>query len=289
MRYLITRCTTYDMAGRAMIQGFINGMRKLDPNAQFGALVLGFNASDWSEVTEFIDPKDVTMAFHWASIIVDLGGLAKEYDYRRRDYINLANAFHKKYVYGAVSFQNPHKSIVDGIPAVARGRRSAEHYRAATGQYPLVGADLSFLVEPTSWHGEPYDVAFTTHEGKPWQPMVEVARCFERAVQVSLKKTDRRAGLHKEYEQPLGMEELNVEPAVFFGLAQDLQEIHTARYHMACAGLMWDRPVFYYVNYLEKYDDLEDLRGRSLKEKRELANVTCNMVWKEANEKRQVA
>jgi len=48
----------------------------------------------------------------------------------------------------AQSFHNPDPELIKDVPLVARGPRAAQAIKEITGTTPLVGADLSFLIEP---------------------------------------------------------------------------------------------------------------------------------------------
>lgn len=300
MKYLITRCTLFDMAGCAMIEGFMAGMKRLDPSPEFGALVFPENApvgeheKYWDEVLtgQFLHPRGDTgspalltqcnEAFDWCDIAVDLGGYCHGFDPYRAIYIRMCQERKKPYMYGAQSFHNPDPKIVEGIPAVARGHGSAAEFMRATneGTRMSVGADLMFLVEPVPLDPPvDYDFVFTTHEGKPWDVMGQYVASAKNPVQVVLKP-DKEG----EVFEPLLYPQIPVfigSPSQIIELVRNAKEVHTSRYHTAVAGHYWGIKVHTYVNYPTKYEDLHYgvKECGSLERLEKIAMKTCDMAY----------
>lgn len=269
MKYLITRCTVYDMAGWAMIQGADIGLRQLDPGMQFKILV---HPEHDNPLSPWPTTASANMGIEWADVVLDIGGLCQGADPERLSYINKCREKGIPYIYMAQSFFKPDPAIVRGIPAVARGKRSAEHYFQATGKLIPLASDLSFLLKPKPWVGEKFVSGYTTDYTKPWQKM----KLTGNAVQL-IWKPDRGSNVY-EPRVCVGVPEIYGLPDVLFGAIASLKRLSSSRYHPGVAAILGKIPVEFFVNEYTKYEDLLDLSGLESDKLRDLAMVSCHYV-----------
>ena len=132
MKYLLARTSTWDMAGRCMIQGFMSGMNQLDKAAKYSALVPKTEHQEWVKLEhQFLHETQTVQAFEWADIVVDLGSIVYGFDQRRFNYIAACRKLDKPYMYGATYFMAPDPRVVKDIPAVATGPSSALFFEGA--------------------------------------------------------------------------------------------------------------------------------------------------------------
>ena len=272
MNYLITRNTMTDMAGIAMMKGAMIGLKEMDPAAKFAALVRPENDSESRIIPAYIDPDGCDAAFNWADCVLDIGGLCAGFDWARARYIRICREIDIPYIYMAQSFINPNPKIIKDIPIVARGPRAAQAIKEITGTTPLVGADLSFLIEPVKKKFPKYKRGYTTHEGKPFGDMLATFR--EKLSMQLIWKPGAEPLLNDNYMLPL----FSGPPASMFGMIAELDEIHTARYHSAVGAVMYGKPCYFYVNDRTKYDDLMYFEGMPIDELKKSAMVSCEFV-----------
>jgi hypothetical protein len=270
--FLITRCTVFDMAGVAMIQGAVIGLRTLGLDCCFKALVFPENDVANPVCDTYLDPSEFPEAVIWADCMLDIGGLCKGYDPHRLRYIEACRKKDIPYIYMSQSFREPAKEMIDGLPMVARGTNAAREVEKVTGVMPPVGADLSFLIEPTPWQGSKYDAGFTTHTGKPWESMEEL---FEgkRCIQIMLKPPRTI-----DWEPELPIDVFRGAPPQIFGLIATLKEVHAARYHTAVGAIMAGILPMLYVDYWPKYEDLLGFYSLGKEDLRKSAMVSCELV-----------
>lgn len=286
MNYLITRCTTWDMAGICMIDGFRNGITTLDQNAKIGCLVAPQDIDLQSPYVHYLNtsPDSISRAFEWADVAVDLGGVVRGNDPFRIEYLETARKLRVHYVYGAISFLDPRSPVLNGVPAIARGEKSAQIYELATGHRPEIGADLFFLVEPKAWKAdneklEVVERVFSTHAGKPFLSMMNYMFDGAPHLQVVLKRDQGK----KVYEPRLpGIEWRWLKPSKLLGLGKITKEVYTSRYHVGAMSIYWNIPCKYFVEDMTKYNDLEGFRGLSIPELKKLAMKTCDMAYEYA-------
>lgn len=281
-KFLITRCTTYDMAGMAMINGAINGLTSIYPDAKFGALVFGKDfrmqrANEEPRIAQFIDPEDKVDAFKWADCVIDLGGLCKGFDPYRVDYIRICRELDIPYIYMAVSFEHPSSEMVKDIPATARGHNSAVEYKTVTGKDIKVVPDISFLIEPRDVHTEFNYTTLTTHKGKPWASFFK--RCKDndaRLIQAVFKPDNSLS----QWEPSLGIRVFHGLPEELYGLIGCADKVYTCRYHAAVAAIMGGRPYRIPIGMpnFGKYEDLLMWKHVPLSEIRKQAMRSCDLV-----------
>jgi Polysaccharide pyruvyl transferase len=280
MKFLITRCTTYDMAGVAMINGAVKGLKQVYNNAEVRALVFPQNSSPSSPIGQFYDPEEREEAFAWTDCCIDLGGLCKGYDPYRLEYIKACQKKDIPYIYMAVSFEHPDPEIVRGIPATARGIHSAEEYKKSVGngKLPPVVPDISFLIEPEKLAGGDY-ITFTTHKGKPWAEFMEV-RNRGVLLGVNMMQVIFKPQNNVIWEPILNVTNFHGTPEQLYGAIGSSKYLYTCRYHAGVAAIMGK------VNYLtplgmpnkEKYEDLERWKGMNLGAIRSHAKYSCEFV-----------
>jgi hypothetical protein len=275
-KFLITRCTTYDMAGQAMINGAINGLTQIYPDAEFNALVFSKDSSLGSPTDQFLHPQHIEIAFEWADCVIDLGGLCKGFDPYRVEYILRCKELDIPYIYMAVSFEHPSKEMVQDIPASARGIHSAAEYTRVTGKVPMVVPDISFMIKPTVSSERNY-VTFTTHKGKPWASFFKHCKNNDaRLIQVVFKPDNSLA----QWEPDLGIRVFHGPPEELYGFIGSADKVYTCRYHAAVAAIMggveFELPVG--MPNLGKYNDLGYWIGMKLKDIRDQAMYACELV-----------
>jgi hypothetical protein len=286
MNYLITRCTLWDYAGLAMIEGFINGVKTLDKEAEFACIIFRKDNRQWLPdgvigtkkpfTTYFDQPDHMDPAFDWCDIAVDIGGLCRGSDVYRAKYQAYCAKRKKPYVFAAQSFDHPDPLIVKGYPAIARGKNSQFEYEKSTGEIPLIGADLYFLVDPIPWTKEVFDCVITTHQGKPFEKIEY--KLNTNPVQIIWKpQQDDRI-----YEPTIINSWLSATPAQILGIVKHAKIVHTARYHMGVAAIYNNIPVEFYVDYKPKYDDLMDFSDMTQEDRRKSAMLSCELAYNEA-------
>lgn len=281
MKYLIVSCTTFDMAGRAMIQGAINGISALDKHAHFTVLEQPQHHRD-GFINWFEEPQRNDYAFQWADCILDIAGLHTN---QGNKYIWMAKRLHykKPYIFMAQSYElGVDKSLFTGnVRVVARGKRAAK-VLTDQGITCHIAPDLSFLVEPMA--GMPrYRRVFTTHIIKDIEVMKVL---YDPKVDAQLMEKEPQKGTILEPVLPK-MPVFYGTPEQLSGIVWNASEVHTARYQIACyAILAGKKPIIYKThdqNYNEKYDDLMDYYGKSPQELRREAMVSCNLAWEAVN------
>jgi len=292
INFLITRCTTKDMAGVAMINGFANGMSKLCDDPKFGVLVFEQDykeqkVGEWPLLKQFIANRpEIDDAFAWADCCIDLGGLCRGYDPYREQYISRCRAKGIQYIYGPVSFVNPDPKIVKGIPAVARGANSSNAYIKATGEFPLIAPDISFLVEPAKvnwkdvsehWDGYGNFVAVTTHKGKPWEWFKDGAKLLGKRGVFQVVFKDSKGGLNEPILTNYGG---SGPPEALYGIIRDSKQVWTCRYHAAVAAIMAGIEYVFPPGMPNhgKYEDLASWGGRDLQSIRDEAMEACKYI-----------
>lgn len=292
MQYLIVKASTWDMDGRCRIQGFMNGMRALDPEARFATLLNAFEVKDWPDlVHQFIDPDHPRLAYEWADIFVDLGGSCQDKDPDRLRYLKECREQEIPYVYGAATFRSPNSELVQGVPAVARGAYSAMQYLASAQQEARIGADLAFLVEPKAWNEaqdpeKEFRRSFTTHPQINPSKMVPGIREGNDETDVQLVLRRDREGFIYEPKLHGNIKRICMKPEAMFGLIYTLKEVHTARYSVAVPAVLYDIATYNYAQYKTPFRDLERLRHLDWEEIHELAMVTPKLVEEVLNANR---
>lgn len=282
MKYLIVSCTTFDMAGRAMIQGAINGISKLDKRAHFAALEQPQHHRE-GYINWFEEPQKVDTAFQWADCILDIAGLHTN---QGNKYMWMMKRLHykKPYIFMSQSYKVPVDKILFSrgkVSVVARGKRAAKVLKDQ-GIQCHVAPDLSFLVEPMA--GMPkYRRVFTTHIIKDISAMQTL---YDPKTDIQLMEKEPQA---KTVWEPIlpGAPVFFGTPEQLAGIVWNAEEVHTARYQIACyAILAGKKPILYKTqdqNYNEKYDDLMDYYGKSPQELRREAMISCNLAWEAVN------
>ena len=269
------------MAGVAMINGAINGLTRLYPDAEFAAVMVQEKDIKYHPklVEQYSNDDSIRMIVDWADCLIDLGGLCKGYDPYRHEYIDMCRKKDKPYVYMAVSFEHPDPRIVKDVPATARGIHSSSEYTKASGFPAAVVPDISFLIEPKPsflGHGA---VCYTTHKGKPWHKYLE--ECMDCAnlrgmVQVVFKPDDPFTC----WEPCLGVAVIQGSPEYLYGVIAGAKEVKTCRYHAAVGAIM--AGVLYSVPddmpNLGKYKDLEYWIGKDIETIRKEAFYSCEFV-----------
>jgi hypothetical protein len=265
-----------------MIQGFMSGMNRLDKAAKYSALVPKAEHQEWVKLEhQFFHETQTIQAFEWADIVIDLGSILIGFDQRRFNYISSCRKLDKPYMYGATYFMAPDPRITKDIPAVATGPSSALFFEGATGKLPVIGACVSFLVEPKEWapnkEGKDYVRSFTTHIAHPYDRMtLQGPGAGRNDVQLILRRDKNNEILEPKLPE---IKRVCLKPRVLFGLVQTLEEIHTCRYHLAVPAVLYERPLFSYNRNKARFRELEEQRGKTWPEIKELAMKTCNLAW----------
>lgn len=262
MNFLITRSSTYDMAGLAMIEGAMTGLSTLYPWSSFGALVFARNRREWPHLRQWTDPGERDEALLWADCCLDIGGLCKGSDGYREAYIKICRAMDIPYIYMAVSFEHPDPAIVKDVPATARGHNSCREYAAASGKNCAVVPDLSFMLEPERPDAA-YQACYTTHNGKPWECWGDSCLAAEPGTEIQAVFKPPKDGT--EYEPLLGLEVFHGTPSELYGLIGQSRRVYTCRYHAAVAAIIGGRPYEIPAGMpnIGKYQDLGFLTGLS--------------------------
>ena len=273
MRYLIVSGSLRDAGGLAMIKGAMNGIKYLDKKAKFRSLHRKIHHKKGACKT-YTEPAQNEKAFKWADIILDIGGLCVG-QRNKYNWLKLRKELDKPYVWMSQSFQFIDKELLEGTIIVCREKRSAQLVKNA-GFKCEVAPDLSFLVEPQKWTGKKCKRVFSTHFPKNIAQMYNI--CNKNTdVQVIEKPGYRRTGELWEPRLPIDSFIGSVEEN--FGLIETVDEVHTARYQIACAAISAGiKPVLYTTGdkkYNEKYSDLMDFYGNTKKQLREAAMISC--------------
>ena len=278
MRYLFVAGSLFDNGGLAVIRGAMNGIMSLDNEANFRSLH-SIEGDKEGICMSYEEPNQNGEAFKWADVVLDVGGLC---DCQRNKYgfLELRKRFNKPYVWMSQSFNVVKKELLDGTFIVARGEKSAEVVKSC-GFTPEIAADLSFLVEPEEWEGKKYERVFVTHITKEINTMYKICR----------KTTDVQV-IWKPFRERIWEPDLPIDKFIGtveqnFGLIASVKEVHTARYHAACAAILsGKKPKLYTTKdnaYNRKYDDLMDFMGMSRAELRQSAMVSCQIAVDTAN------
>jgi len=273
MRYLIVSGSFFDAGGLAMIKGAMNGINSLDEKAEFRSLHRRIHHKKGICET-YTEPAQNKKAFKWADVILDIGGLCAGQS-NKYDWLKLRKKYDKPYVWMSQSFQFVDKRLLEGTIIVCRGKRTAQLVKNA-GFNCEIAPDLSFLVEPRKWTGKKYKRVFSTHFPKNIAQMYNI--CNKNTdIQVIEKPGYRREGEYWEPRLPIDSFTGPVEDN--FGLIESVNEVHTARYQIACAAILAGiKPALYTTGdekYNEKYLDLMDFHGNTAKELREAAMISC--------------
>jgi hypothetical protein len=279
------------MAGRAMIQGAINGIAQFDSHAHFASLEQPQHHSDW--IGWYLEPDRNEEAFQWADCILDIAGLHTNQP-NKYIWMALRQKYKKPYVFMSQSFKSIDPVLFNGggVKIVARGARSAR--RVMDAGFPCVTApDLSFLVEPTacfeyedSWRFKEerfkilrFKRIFNTHIGKFWETMQETAD-----PKTDIQVIEKRPQDGTVWEPALlGITGFSGTPEQNFGMVAQAEEVHVSRYQLAVAAILaGKKPIIYRTHnpeYDEKYDDLMDYYGKTVDELRAEALQSCRVAW----------
>ncbi len=268
MNYLFISGSMKDKGGLAMMQGAINGIKFLDPHAQFAAVVAK------EEEAEHPDCPVVTMkdGIRFADRFLDVGGRCHDSLDRRR-WVGRARRKDIPLIWMSQSFapmlQN--RELFIGTIPIARGSSSAKKVENITGRSPVVAADLSFLVIPKGW-GErvKYERAFTTHikkTGQRWNDHI-----IEDSIQIVWKEDKNR--LH---EPMLPMKQYSGTVEENFGMIANCGALYTSRYQAACAAILAGKPLMLMTAEVNafKYHDLKAFRRMSKEQLRASAMLSC--------------
>ena len=278
MRYLFVSGTLFDNGGLAMIRGAMNGIKSLDNKADFRSLHRKERDKEGICVT-YEEPNQNVQAFEWADVILDIGGLCNCQG-NRYEFMRLRKRCNKPYVWMSQSFNVVRKELLDSTFIVARGKNSAEVVKSC-GFAPDIAADLSFLVEPEKWEGKKYERVFVTHIIKEISTMYEICGRLTD-IQVIWKPFRERI-----WEPELPIKKFTGTVEQNFGLIASVKEVHTARYHAACATILsGKKPKLYTTKdklYNRKYDDLMDFMGMNRAELRQSAMISCQIAVDAAN------
>jgi len=175
MNYLIVSCSTYDMAGRAMIQGAINGISQFDKHAHFCCLEQPVHHNDW--IGWYREPEQNEEAFQWADCILDIAGLHTNQG-NKYTWMELRQKYNKPYVFMSQSYKTVDPVLFTNTKVVARGKRTAAFLRDHKIIETAIAPDLSFLIEPESYHTyykyKGLRRVFCTHIIKEIAPMYEL-------------------------------------------------------------------------------------------------------------------
>ena len=281
MNWLIVSCSTFDMAGRAMIQGAINGLSKLDQHSHFCSLEQlqhhGENYIGW-----YKEPEQNEEAFQWADCILDIAGLHTNQG-NKYQWMYLRQKYKKPYVYMSQNFKtvDPVLFKCPKIKIIARGQRSANRLRNNGIPCHGIAPDLSFLVEPYYNRHFPVDYpkrVFSTHIIKNISKMYEL-HDKETDIQI-IEKEPQGDTIWEPYLDTLTFKG---KPEEYFALVARAEEVHCARYQVACAAILAGiKPTIYGTGnplYDEKYEDLMDYYGKDAKTLRSEAMLSCEIAW----------
>lgn len=270
MKYLIVSCPSFEMSGRAMIQGAINGLATLDRHAHFAILDQPqYHMEGWLPWYE--EPQKTDEAFRWADCILDISGLHTNQG-SKYPWLVKRLYYHKPYVYMSQSYKisNIDKQLFYESIIIARGKRAAKNL-IENGIECIVAPDLSFLVKPMA--GMPkYRRVFTTHI------ISDIQGLYDTAVDMQLIEKEPQPGTMWKPILPGGKIFYGT-PEQLAGIVWNAEEVHTARYQIACyAILAGKKPIIYktgQADYDEIYDDLMDYCGKSPQELRKEAMISC--------------
>jgi len=274
VRYLIVSCTLFDAGGLAMVNGAINGIRMLDDSAEFASLHAPEHHKDGIMKT-FVEPEQDHEAFAWADVILDIGGLC-DLQANRYTWAALREKYHKPLIWMSQSFKGVDTSLLEGTHVVCRGSLSLKYVMSVGGYDSIaVAPDLSFLLDPTPWRGKPYKRVFSTNIARDLAVMRNIA-CLKSDVQAVEKPPRGRV-----WEEELPIDTFHGTPEELFGLVESVEEVHTARYQIACAAILsGKRPVIYMTGddkYDQKYIDLMEYFGLDRSGLRRLAMQSCEV------------
>jgi len=274
--YLVVSCSTYDMAGRAMIQGAINGISQFDTHAHFTTLEAPQHHADW--IGWYREPEQNEEAFQWADIILDIAGL-HTCQTNKYMWLALRMKYKKPYIFMSQSFKtiDPVLFKANHVRIVARGKRSAK--RVLDAGFPCHTApDLSFLINPETIVGRIPKRIFNTHIGKFYETMHQTAD-----PKTDIQIIEKMPQGDKIWEPYLPIKQFHGTPEENFGLVAHAEEIHVSRYQLAVAAILaGKRPRIYKtgnLEYDEKYDDLMDYYGQTPQELRATALISCKLAW----------
>jgi len=281
-RYLITSCTLWDSAGAAMISGFINGISKLDPHAHIMCLhKKEHHKEGW--LNWFEEPFQNEEAVAWSDIIVNIAGL-NTCQPNQYEFVALAQKHNKPLVWASQTFKSVDKGLLTAprTKIVARGQRSANRLRNNGIPCHGIAPDLSFLVEPHYDGLNPVAYpkrVFSTHIIKDISKMREL--CDEKTDIQIIEKEPQGGTIWEPYLDIITFD--NGTPEEYFGLVARAEEVHCARYQVACAAILAGiKPVIYGTGdpeYDEKYVDLMDYYGKSPEKLRSEAMLSCEITW----------
>lgn len=280
MNFLIVRCTVYDRAGDAMIQGAINGLQYLDSSSNIRALVVPKNDRKNPICPTYLDPDELTLGFEWADAILDCGGLCNGVDKQRLKYLRFAKVSKIPYIYMSQSFIDPDPIILIADLTIARGKRSQEVLKKR-GCQAYVAPDLGFLVKPKIPSTACYVDGFTTYPNRDLQKM---KKFLDANTSVQIVWKSPRNG--KVFEPGLRIPSYTASVEYIFGMISTLRDIHTARYHAAVAGILTGVGVKIYPlqkNH-SKYSDLLDWQGTSLDQLKKEALFGCELALEKTYE-----
>jgi len=292
MNYLFVGGSIKDKAGLAMIQGAVNGIIRLDPEARFNAFLPAEHNAENHLFKTFIDPADCTEALEFANVLLDVGGIFRNQPYRCQ-YVKVAKTIGIPYVFMSQSFmESVDGEILNKATVIARGRRAAENAEKAmgAGAWVEVAADLSFLVQAEKWEGTKYFRAYTTHFNKPVSSMLE--SCISQTcVQTIWKEGYLPDGIEKyggkPWEQKLPVRHVTGSVEKLFGLIASVREVHTARYQAACAAIKAGIKPQLFISYRPKYDDLMDFYGLTPRLLEKSAMISCRAAVEAARKRKR--
>ncbi len=271
MQYLIVSCTLFDGGGLAMIKGAMNGIKKLDPEAEFRSLHRPVHHRE-GILGSFEEPRQNEEAFEWADIILDIGGLCDNQS-NKYDWLRLWKKTGKPYVWMSQSFRKVDRNLLEGTTIFARGERAAAPI-LELGIEVTVAADLSFLVEPLEWTGVSYRYAFNTHVGGKQIERMYGLCDVKRDIQIITKPFRKRV-----WEPDLGIPQFHGEVEEYFGLIAAVEEAHLARYQCICAAILTGTPFQLYITkdelYNQKYQDLLDFAAMDISSLKVSAMLSC--------------
>jgi len=279
IKFLVVRCTTYDLAGVAMITGAVNGFQELGAEIDLRILVADKDYTWHASYITYVDPRERKEAFKWADVILDIGGVCKGFGSRLSSYIQTAKNMKIPYVYMSQSFIDPDPRALEVDAIIARGPRSAEAVEKASGKKVSVGADLGFLVNPRKIRQTNYSRGFTTYQNRDLSGMRK--QVDWESIQVIWKKDKG----HQVFEPRLGLDEYISSVEHTFGFISTLKEVHTARYHAGVAAILAgiDLQVYPFEGNKSKYTDLLSFRSLSPNQLKLSALSSCIIALEVAN------
>jgi len=264
MNYLIVSCSTYDMAGRAMIQGAINGISMFDRHAHFCSLEQPEHHKNW--IGWYREPESNNEAFEWADCILDIAGLHTNQG-NKYTWLELRKKYNKPYFFMSQSFlSNVDKALFEDAVVFARGPRASTKLQEK-GIVNTISPDLSFLVKPLIIRDKQMHLVtprrvYSTHVGKFWEGM-ETTVDPEKDIQI-IEKPSQGDTI---WEPSLNIPSFTGTPEEIFGLVMQAGEVYTSRYQIAVAAVLsGKKPLIFQtpnVEYNDKYDDLMYWHGKN--------------------------